>query len=386
MRIHKAILTALLACGFAVSTYAAEEAKEKTEKDHKIAAGDKARDFEATTDQNEKWKLSDHLGKDVIVLYFYPADMTGGCTKQACGYRDNLAKLEKLGAMVVGVSGDSVKNHQVFKKVHDLNFTLLADEKGEIASLYGIPVRGGGSIEREVDGETITLTRGVSAERWTVVIGKNKRVEDVSKIGDAGQDPERVIEIVKDLESREPAKFNKSLRIGDPAPRWEDLEGTDGKKHSFDDHKDAKVLVAVVTCNTCPVAQAYQDRLKNFAKEYAKKGVDVVAINVNTDPGNRLEKMKERAKEEGFTFPYLYDPSQEIAHALGATVTPHWFVFDENRRVRFMGSFDDHMEADRANEHYVSGAVDALLEKKTPTEEESRPVGCGVKYDTKSDA
>src|SRR5262249_18817362 len=111
--------------------------------DKGVKVGDKAPAFEATDDQGQAWKSGDHVGKKVLVVYFYPADLTGGCTKQACGFRDDMQKLADKGVEVVGVSGDSVKNHQLFKKVHNLNFTLLADEDGAIAQKFGVPITPG---------------------------------------------------------------------------------------------------------------------------------------------------------------------------------------------------------------------------------------------------
>src|SRR5262249_52137477 len=95
----------------------------KAKEDVDLKVGDKAPEFEATDDQGKAFKSSDVVGKKILVVYFYPADCTGGCTKQACGFRDDADKLADKGVVVVGVSGDSVKNHQVFKKVHKLNFT-----------------------------------------------------------------------------------------------------------------------------------------------------------------------------------------------------------------------------------------------------------------------
>jgi peroxiredoxin Q/BCP len=379
-------MTIVLMHAISSAPLAAEE-KEAKEKEKVIAppgVGDAAPLVEATDDADEKWKLADYLGEDVVVLYFYPADLTGGCTKQACGYRDDLSKLEKLGAVVVGVSGDSAANHRIFKKVHELNFTLLADEDGKVARAFGVPVSAGGTISQEIDGEKLTLTRGVTASRVTVVVGLDGRVAHIEKVRDAGGDSARVLEVVEKISKpRAAAEFNKVLRIGDAAPRWKDLVGVDDKKHSFASHADAKVLVVAVTCNGCPVAKAYEDRMIEFAKAYGKKGVAVVAINVNKGPGDRLDKMKERAVEKGFAFPYLYDPSQSIARELGATVTPHWFVFDGKRRVRFMGSFDDNMNAAEAKTRYVPDVVDALLAGKVPATSESKPVGCGIQYETK---
>src|SRR5262245_8142571 len=95
------------------------------DKPAELKVGDPAPTFTSTDDEGKPWKSSDHVGKKVLVVYFYPADMTGGCTKQACGFRDDMAKLTDKGVEVVGVSGDSAKNHQVFKSVHKLNFALL---------------------------------------------------------------------------------------------------------------------------------------------------------------------------------------------------------------------------------------------------------------------
>lgn len=141
-----------------------------------LTIGEAVPEFQATAASGETWKSSEHIGKGIVVVYFYPADMTGGCTKEACAFRDSEKKLKQAGVKVVGVSGDSAKNHRIFKKAHNLEFTLLADETGKIAKLFGVPTRAGGSIVRPVDGEKVTLTRGVTAARWTFVIGPEGKV------------------------------------------------------------------------------------------------------------------------------------------------------------------------------------------------------------------
>lgn len=142
-----------------------------------LKVGDKAPTFSAKDDQGQDWKSADHVGKKIVVVYFYPADMTGGCTKQACGFRDDLKTLADKGVEVVGVSGDSVRNHQLFKKAENLNFTLLADEKGEVAKAFGVPFKAGEvSIVRKIDGKDETLTRGGTASRWTYVIGRDGNI------------------------------------------------------------------------------------------------------------------------------------------------------------------------------------------------------------------
>ncbi len=141
-----------------------------------LNVGDKVPAFKATDDQGKAWNSADHVGGKVLVVYFYPADMTGGCTAQACGFRDDAAALEKLGVEVVGVSGDTAENHRLFKKAYRLDFTLLADPKGEVAKTFGVPTKPGGSIERLIDGKDVTLTRGVTESRWTFVIDKHGKV------------------------------------------------------------------------------------------------------------------------------------------------------------------------------------------------------------------
>jgi peroxiredoxin len=184
----------------------------------------------------------------------------------------------------------------------------------------------------------------------------------------------------------EAGKFNKKVSVGDAAPTFSKLPGTDDKDHSLADLKNKDIVVVVVTCNHCPVAVAYEDRIIAFTKKYAGKDdskVAVVAINVNNLPADKLDKMKERAKAKGFNFPYLYDESQEIAKKLGATVTPEFFVLDKNRKIAYMGAMDDNQKTDSVKSKYLEDAVDALLEGKKISTTETRARGCSVKFDSK---
>jgi peroxiredoxin len=173
----------------------------------------------------------------------------------------------------------------------------------------------------------------------------------------------------------------KKLKVGDPSPVWKDLTGTDDKKHSLKDLADAKAVIVVFTCNHCPVAQAYEDRLVALEKDYHDKGVELVAINVNNMEADKLPAMKERAEEKGFKFAYLYDPSQAIGRAFGATVTPHAFVLDGKHRVAYMGAIDDSQQPSEVKEHYVRDAVDAILAGRAPEVATSKQFGCGIKYE-----
>jgi peroxiredoxin len=174
-------------------------------------------------------------------------------------------------------------------------------------------------------------------------------------------------------------EFNKKLKIGDAAPTFSNLEGVDGKTHSLSDYKK-DVVVVVVTCNHCPVAVGYQDRIIAFTKKYGDK-VDVVAINVNNIDQDKLDKMKERAKEAGFNFPYLYDASQKVGREYGATVTPEFFVLDKERKIAYMGAMDDSNNAAKVKVNYLDPAVDATLKGEKPAKAESAARGCGIKYE-----
>jgi peroxiredoxin Q/BCP len=166
-----------------------------------LKVGDRAPAFQGTDDQGQPWKSDEHLGKKVVVVYFYPADLTGGCTKQACGFRDDLKKLTDKGVEVIGVSGDSVKNHQLFKQVHKLTFTLLADEDGVVAKKFGVPLKPGGVAKvKDSDGKDLELTRGVTASRWTFVIGKDGKVVFKNIKVDAAEDSKQILEVIEKLD------------------------------------------------------------------------------------------------------------------------------------------------------------------------------------------
>jgi peroxiredoxin len=182
-------------------------------------------------------------------------------------------------------------------------------------------------------------------------------------------------------------KFNKKLNIGDAAPAWEKLDATDGKKYALADFKDKEVLVVVFTCNSCIVAQTYEERLIAFAAECNKPDskVGFVAINVNTGKDDALPAMKERSTKRKFGFTYLYDPSQKTAVAYGAVFTPECFVLNKERKVVYMGAFDDKPSGD-AKAKYVEAAVQAALAgKAAPDAETSAAAGCKIKFNKKDD-
>jgi len=164
-----------------------------------LKTGDKAPLFTAKDDNNSTWDINNFLGKKNIVLFFYPAAMTGGCTSQACGYRDDMDDFAKYDAIVAGISGDEPENLKLFREVHNLNFPLLSDPSGEIASKYGVPAGKGGSVTREINGHKHILNRGVTAKRWTFIINKEGLISYINQEVSASNDSKNVLNFLMSL-------------------------------------------------------------------------------------------------------------------------------------------------------------------------------------------
>ncbi len=162
------------------------------------------------------------------------------------------------------------------------------------------------------------------------------------------------------------------------------LPGVDGKPHSLKDYADKKALIVIFSCNHCPYVQAYEDRIMDLQKDYGSKGVQIIAVNSNDAvkyPDDSFDAMKKRAKERNFNFPYLRDDSQDAARAYGATHTPHIFLFDEFRNLRYTGKIDnDWKEPKNVARRFLREALDAVLAGQTPSEQETYAIGCTIKW------
>jgi peroxiredoxin Q/BCP len=167
-----------------------------------IAVGDQAPQFTAQADDGSTWDLNDHIGKDYIVVYFYPGAMTSGCTKQACAYRDRQEELQSEDVTVVGISGDKVENLKLFKKAENLNFTLLSDTKGEIATAFGVPTGAGSTFKKVVDGNEHEITRDLTSRRWTFIIGKDGKIIYKNDAVNAENDTQEVLNFIKSSTSQ----------------------------------------------------------------------------------------------------------------------------------------------------------------------------------------
>jgi len=172
--------------------------------------------------------------------------------------------------------------------------------------------------------------------------------------------------------------------IGDIATDFS-LQNIDGKMVALSDFADAQGFIITFTCNHCPYSVAYEDRLIELDKKYKSKGYPVIAINPNNPenyPEDSYDNMKIRAKDKGFTFPYLFDDGQKIYPQYGATKTPHMFVLqktNQGNRVEYIGAIDDNIRsAEDVKQKFVEKAVDALLNGKEPPIRKTRAIGCSI--------
>jgi peroxiredoxin len=189
--------------------------------------------------------------------------------------------------------------------------------------------------------------------------------------------------------------LTKTLPIGASAPDFT-LPGIDGRNHSLQDYADARILVIIFTANHCKTAQAYEGRIIQLVKDYKDKGVAVVGIAPNdpqalslselvySDLSDSFAELKIRAQERGFNFPYLYDgESQKVSRAYGPVSTPHVFIFDQTRKLRYVGRIDDSENIAAVTKQDARNALDALLAGKPVPVEKTRTFGCSVKWSEK---
>jgi len=198
--------------------------------------------------------------------------------------------------------------------------------------------------------------------------------------------------------SRSAQQKIETLEIGRQAPDF-NLPGVDGRNYRLADFANAKILVVVFTCNHCPTAQAYEDRIKKLTSDYKNKGVAVVAISPNdpqsvrldelgySDMGDTFEEMKIRVKDKGYNFPYLYDgKTQAVTIAYGAVATPHLFIFDNQRKLRYVGRFDDSEKPKQVKSNDAINAIEAILAGRKVPVEKTMSFGCSIKWASKRES
>ncbi len=181
-------------------------------------------------------------------------------------------------------------------------------------------------------------------------------------------------------------KTTQGYNIGDVVDNFS-LKNIDGKTVSLDDYKDQKGVIVIFTCNHCPYSKMYEDRIIALDKAYKTKGYPVVAINPNdpaASPGDDFESMKLRAKEKGFTFPYLYDDGQKVYPKFGATRTPHVFLLSKNKdkkfAVSYIGAIDDNAKDEKnISKKYIEDAIAAIVKGAQPEMATTKAIGCSIK-------
>jgi peroxiredoxin len=173
-----------------------------------------------------------------------------------------------------------------------------------------------------------------------------------------------------------------TLQLGARAPDF-DLPGIDGKSYSLSSFKEKPVLAVIFSCNHCPYVKAYEDRMVTVQKDYGARGLQMVAINSNDDqayPEDGFQEMVRRAKDKGFNFPYLRDESQKVVEAYGGVCTPHVFLFDKDRTLRYRGRIDDSRDPSSVKSHDLRNAVEDLLTGKEVRVPDTKPFGCSIKW------
>jgi peroxiredoxin len=200
-----------------------------------------------------------------------------------------------------------------------------------------------------------------------------------------------VVFVMSDFSWSAPQKI-KTLEIGDKAPDF-NLPGVDGRNYRLVDFAEADILVIIFTCNHCPTAQAYEERMKKLTVDYKNKGVAIVAISPNdpkavrldelgySDMSDSFEEMKIRAKDMEYNFPYLYDgDEQRVSRSYGPERTPHVFIFDKQRRLRYVGGIDDSEKPGFVKSRDARNAIDALLKGSKVPIEKTGTIGCSIKW------
>lgn len=173
----------------------------------------------------------------------------------------------------------------------------------------------------------------------------------------------------------------QGYKVGDTAADFS-LKGTDDKMHSLGEFTNAKGYIVIFTCNHCPYSVAYEDRIIALQTKYGPQNYPVIAINPNDPvsyPSDNFDNMKIRAKEKGFNFPYLFDDGQKVFPKYGATKTPHVFLLDANKVVKYIGAIDNSTKAEKVTVKYLENAIEALKKGESPSPDFTKAIGCSIK-------
>jgi len=205
----------------------------------------------------------------------------------------------------------------------------------------------------------------------------------------ATDEAEKTAQTAETKEEKTEAAPSQRYELGDAVADFK-LKNVDGKMVSMADYPEAKGFVVIFTCNHCPFSIAYEDRIIALDKKYKELGYPVIAINPNDPEVNADDsypKMQERAKEKGFSFPYLFDEGQNVFPLFGATKTPHCFLLNKEGdalKLVYKGAFDDSKEAEEVSKTFLADALDALLKNEAPSPNSTLAFGCSIKTNDES--
>jgi len=330
-----------------------------------VDVGSVAPEF-ALEDQNNKiHRLADYKGK-TVVLAFYPADMTGGCSLEARNLTKALPEFEKRGVQLFGVSVQDVKSKKAFCDKDGIKYSLLADVEKKTSADYGV------------------LAGGYS-KRVSFIIGPNGRVvavdrnvrpasvaDDTLKLVDASQAEAKTVA----AGGGSPASQSAKIEIDKPVFSFK-LPNYDGKETEVGAWDKSKATVILYIATKCPISNAYNGRMADIAKAYSAKGIRFVGINSNK--AELSPEIADHAKANKFGFPVLKDTGNIIADRFEAKVTPEVFVVDSAGILRYHGRIDNDKDIKAVNTSELKTALDELLAGKPVTTKTSPAFGCSIK-------
>lgn len=322
-----------------------------------LPQGRPAPDFALPDQDGKQHRLSAYRGK-TVVLAFYPADMTPGCTLEARSLRDKMSEFKQLGVQVFGISVQDVKSKREFCDKEGLNYPLLADVGGKVAKQYGV------------------LAPAGVAQRVTFIINPAGQIAQVITDVNVNGHGEQVLALLKQQPTVS-AAANWQAKMGQPVPDFQLPRADNGKMESVYGDRKQKATVVMFIATRCPISNAYNERMRTIAQEYMAKGVRFVGINSNViEP---TQEVAEHAKQNGFPFPVLKDEGNRIADRFNAQFTPEIFVMDAKGVLRYHGRIDDSQNPANITSHDLRDTLNALLAGKNPPRAETKAFGCTIK-------
>jgi peroxiredoxin len=322
-----------------------------------LPQGRPAPDFTLPDQDGKRHRLSAYRGK-TVVLAFYPADMTPGCTMEMRSLNASLPQFKEMGVQVFGISVQDVRSKREFCDREGLQFPLLADVGGKVARQYGV------------------LAPAGIAQRVTFIINAKGQIASVITNVNVAAHGEQVLGMLKEQPTAQAAVSWKA-QLGQPVPDFQLPRADNGKMESVYGDRTQKATVVMFIATRCPISNDYNERMRTIAQEYTAKGVRFVAINSNViEP---TPEVAEHAKQNGFPFPVLKDEGNKIADRFNAQFTPEIFVMDANGVLRYHGRIDDSQNPANITSHDLRDTLDALLAGKNPPRAETKAFGCTIK-------